>query len=49
MRLDLILVAVLIALCLFFIPFWKAVISVTVLVLIGFAVEWLLDFDWRGK
>jgi len=49
MRLDLILFGVLIALCVFYISVWKAVIAVTVLVLIGFAVEWLLDFDWRGK
>lgn len=48
MRFDLILVAVLIALCIFFIPVWKAVISVTVLVLIGFGIEWLLDFEgWK--
>lgn len=48
MRLDLILVAVLAALCLFFIPFWKALISVAILILIGFIIEWLLDFEgWK--
>lgn len=49
MRLDLILFGVLCALCFFYVTVWKAVIAVTVLVLIYFSIEWLLDFDWRGK
>jgi hypothetical protein len=49
MRLDLILFGVLAALCIFYITVWKVVIAVTVLTIAYFAVEWLLDFDWRGK
>ena len=45
MRLDLLLFGVLAELCFFYVSVWKAVISVTALVLIYFAVEWLLDFE----
>lgn len=45
MIIDLILFGVLAALCFFYVPVWKAVISITALVLIYFAVEWLLDSE----
>ena len=46
---EFILILILSVLSAFFLPFWKAVVYIALLMLLYFAVEWLMDYDWRGK
>lgn len=46
---EFILILALTVLSAFFLPFWKAVACIALLMLLYFAVEWFLDYDWRGK
>lgn len=49
MRIDLIIIGVLCALCYFYAPVWKAVIGISLLVIAYFGIEWLLDYERLGK
>jgi hypothetical protein len=46
---EFILILILSVLSAFFLPFWKAVVCIALLMLLYFAVEWFMDYDWRGK
>lgn len=46
---EFILILALTVLSAFFLPFWKAVVCAALLLLFYFAVEWFMDYDWRGK